>query len=117
MSLTTQFTNENIYGRDFKVSNDERLLARTYKGNWFLIKRSGQRTWEAICVAQRGDSTYNNNAIHTLTGNSRDIIKKCHEVLQIKDLYSVHDQGEYRRAMMSIACSGEINSIITVEVA
>lgn len=112
---TSQITNQEIYGRDFKLKDNERLLAKSNSGDWFLLKRVGQRSWEAVCVAEKERYHYESNNHQTIHGNSRDLLSKVDAEVGIAELYSIYGVKEYRQAMMSIMVSGRIDSIVEVE--
>ena len=104
------------YPNTVKLDNDERILVKTKDHNWFLIKRKGERSWEAICVAEAKSANYKLNTTTTVTGNSRSITKELDKAHGTEMGYWINSTKQYRTAMISILATGEIDSRINVEI-
>ena len=113
---TSQVTNTEIYGTSFRLKDNARLLLKTDLNDWFLIKRVGQRSWEAVCVAEKYLNSYQQEQHHTIHGNSANLLDLVEDKLGVKELHEITSMTQYRQAMMSIMASGEISNIIDVEV-
>ena len=104
------------YPNVVKLRGDDRVLLKTIGGNWFLVKRAGERSWEANCVADAHEADYTNISVHTLTGNSKTIMPNIHEYYKIEKAYFITNKKQYRTAMISILATGEIDARIEVNI-
>ena len=97
-----------------KLQNDERVLVQTIDGNWYLVKRAGQRSWEAVCVAESGEPNYKSEFTKTISGNSSTIMSLLNDTVGVRGAYRVDTVKMYRIAMISIVSSGQIDSRMEV---
>jgi len=103
--------------QNLKVKEDERYLCKTSQSVWFLVKRVGQRSWVAICVAEKTEADYNAWYTQTLNGNASNIMEELFNAYGIENAYEIKSKKAYRMAMISIFATGSIDTAIDVEVA
>ena len=101
---------------NLKLKRDERLLVKTSEGDWFLVKRLGQRSWGAICVAEALEADYENIDTANVGGNASSIMKELEDTHGIAECYSVTSKKQYRMAMVSILSTGRIDTPISVSI-
>lgn len=108
---------EVLNPQNLKMKEDDRVLVKTGQGVWFLVKRVGQRSWTAECVAEKDEADYKNWVTETINGNASTIMEELYNAYGIDGAYQIKTKTAYRMAMICIFATGELDEAIEVNVA
>ena len=101
--------------QNLKVKENERVLCKTNQDVWFLVKRAGQRSWVATCVAEKDEADYKVWYLEDVNGNASTIMSDLYDAYGIKEAYEIKSKRAYRMAMISIFATGRIETAINVD--
>ena len=108
--------NRSILHGTGKVKDDGRVyLCKTIRG-WYRLYRQGQRSWEAVCIVPSKNADYKEGRGVNIHGNADTIMRKVEETVEVEEWHMLWHETEYRKAVMAIVATGEIDGVLDVQI-
>ncbi len=99
-----------------RVIDDYRIyVCKTNKG-WYRLYRQGQRSWDAVCFVPSQGSDHEHGYGVSIHGNANTIMQKVEDTVEVKEWHLFVSETEYRKAVMAIVATGEIDGVLDVQI-